>query len=640
MKTKILFLSLLILVSAGGAFAQTNARMLSTPNAQTGTTYTFAAADTTRVVTFNNASPVAVTLPNGATAGFGGGTMLSVVNLGAGQVTITCSSCTITANGVAAATLPLSQGQGADIYGGAGSPAVNYIALPSPTGGGPFSVSNLTVSGTGTFANINGVIYVGGSVPQVGGSADMGAQINAAYALLPATGGTINVIAQASGACYNYSTPIVLATSGKYVLLEGIQPTTGINSGGACLNYTPTTATTALAIDWTPSIGGNFAPAGGLKNIEIINNGCATLGGCASSATGISFGATNGGAEFGNFTNVSVSGFGTGVKCAGTNASVGYGMVWINHTSKFNTTGWAPGAGCGQEEIHFIGGMFAENGTGFADTSASQVSFIGTAFDTNSTAGLTCSAGGMFSFTNPHFENNGGTTTHYINCSNGNVTISGGTASDDVAVGNIDYWFTVSSIDVKGLNLFSAGRTVTGLFVIGTQSNISVTIGSPATLTLATLGAAVTGNGIWQVTTANSVTQPATMGITGIFRSTQTISDRGNVCTNGELALSAGWQSTGSATVTAVKGNGQTCEWTITTGTTTAANPTVTDTLTNVLPNATTVCEMIITGGNRTPAAGDGFDQTTLSATAPVFTFQGTPTAGGKTYQVVRRCGP
>jgi hypothetical protein len=126
----------------------------------------------------------------------------------------------------------------------------------------------------------------------------------------------------------------------------------------------------------------------------------------------------------------------------------------------------------------------------------------------------------------------------------------------------------------------------------------------------------------------------------GYFKATQVIADQGSVCTNGELALSAGWQSTGSATVTGVKGNGQTCEWTITTGTTTAANPTVTDTLTNTLPNATSVCEMIITGGNRTAAAGDSFDQTTLSATAPVFTFQGTPTAGGKTYQVVRRCGP
>lgn len=115
---------------------------------------------------------------------------------------------------------------------------------------------------------------------------------------------------------------------------------------------------------------------------------------------------------------------------------------------------------------------------------------------------------------------------------------------------------------------------------------------------------------------------------------------QGNVCTNGELTLSAGWQSTGSASVTAVQGQGQTCSWTITTGTTTAANPTVTDTLTNVLPSASVVCEMNIHGGSHTAIAGEYFQQTTLSATAPVFTFQGTPTAGGTTYFVTRRCGP
>ncbi len=118
------------------------------------------------------------------------------------------------------------------------------------------------------------------------------------------------------------------------------------------------------------------------------------------------------------------------------------------------------------------------------------------------------------------------------------------------------------------------------------------------------------------------------------------IADQGLACTNGELALSAGWQSTGSATVTAVAGNGQTCSWTITTGTTTAANPTITDTLTNVLPAATTVCWMNIYGGTHTAVAGESLRQTTLSATAPIFTANFTPTAGGTTYFVTRGCGP
>lgn len=126
----------------------------------------------------------------------------------------------------------------------------------------------------------------------------------------------------------------------------------------------------------------------------------------------------------------------------------------------------------------------------------------------------------------------------------------------------------------------------------------------------------------------------------GTLQSTQYISNQGVACTNGELALSAGWQSTGSATVTAAAGTGQTCSWTITTGTTTAANPTVTDTLTNVLPTATIVCELNIHGGTHVGAAGEGFTQTTFSATAPIFTADFTPTAGGTTYLVTRRCGP
>jgi len=121
----------------------------------------------------------------------------------------------------------------------------------------------------------------------------------------------------------------------------------------------------------------------------------------------------------------------------------------------------------------------------------------------------------------------------------------------------------------------------------------------------------------------------------GTVRSSLEIADQGTACTNGELVLSAGWGTT--ATVTTVVGTGQTCEWTLTSsGTGQAANPTITDTLTNALPSANTVCEMRMVGGTGTATL---IDQTTLSATAPVFTFNGTPVAAS-TYKVVRRCGP
>jgi len=109
----------------------------------------------------------------------------------------------------------------------------------------------------------------------------------------------------------------------------------------------------------------------------------------------------------------------------------------------------------------------------------------------------------------------------------------------------------------------------------------------------------------------------------------------GTACTNGELALSAGFGTT--ATVTAVAGINQTCHWTITSnGTGQAANPTITDTLVIALPAATIVCDMRMEGGTGTATL---INQSTLSSTAPVFTFNGTPVAAS-TYIVIRRCGP
>lgn len=168
------------------AMAQNNARMLSTPNAQTGTTYTFVAADATRLTTFNNASAVSVTLPSGANQGFGSGTDFAVKNLGAGTVTITCSACTI--NGQS--TLQLAQNAGADIYGGYGpapAPLVNYIAQNGSGGG---------AGGAGPYVSADGVQYVSGSGNDANTGLDPGhakLTIAAALSALPSHGGTVYV---------------------------------------------------------------------------------------------------------------------------------------------------------------------------------------------------------------------------------------------------------------------------------------------------------------------------------------------------------------------------------------------------------------------------------------------------------------
>lgn len=66
-------------------------------NAQTGTTYTLALADAGYSVTLNNASAIALTVPTNATVAFPIGTQILVMQLGAGQVTVSGASVTFNA---------------------------------------------------------------------------------------------------------------------------------------------------------------------------------------------------------------------------------------------------------------------------------------------------------------------------------------------------------------------------------------------------------------------------------------------------------------------------------------------------------------------------------------------------------------
>jgi len=61
-------------------------------NAQTGTTYTLVLADAHKVVTLSNASPIALTVPTNASVAFEVGDQVSLVQVGAGQVTVAGAS--------------------------------------------------------------------------------------------------------------------------------------------------------------------------------------------------------------------------------------------------------------------------------------------------------------------------------------------------------------------------------------------------------------------------------------------------------------------------------------------------------------------------------------------------------------------
>jgi hypothetical protein len=114
-------------------------------NPQTGTTYAMLTGDAGKLVTFANASAVAVSLSQATTAGFTSGYSFDVQNKGAGTVTITPATSTI--NGSSTLTIP--QNDGCTIT----SDGANYqvSACTALVAGGSSAFSSLT-GGTNTAA--------------------------------------------------------------------------------------------------------------------------------------------------------------------------------------------------------------------------------------------------------------------------------------------------------------------------------------------------------------------------------------------------------------------------------------------------------------------------------------------------------
>jgi hypothetical protein len=128
--------------------------------AVTGTSDTILSTDFSKMVTYSNASSIAVTLPqagSGSPASFLSGYYLSVQNLGAGTVTITPTTSTI--NG--AATLVLLSGQFGSIY----SDGTNYSAFMPVNKVNGLTVTNstgtLTVTNAKTASFSNTLTFAG-----------------------------------------------------------------------------------------------------------------------------------------------------------------------------------------------------------------------------------------------------------------------------------------------------------------------------------------------------------------------------------------------------------------------------------------------------------------------------------------------
>jgi hypothetical protein len=329
-------------------------------NAQTGTTYTLAAADFTKLVTLSNASPVAVTLPLEATVPWPAGTQLRLLNQGAGLVTV-AGAVGVTINGT---PLTLAQYKGAVLtktgtntwtfipFSGGSAAAVVSSTTGSPTitTDGAATVYKYTGDGTivvGTAGLVTLLVVAGGggggtgagSGTRGGGSGGAGGLVPIASFWLSAATHTVKVGAGGAGGTGGF------ATNGSPGVLSGIASVTAIGGGFG-------------------GSGAGVAGGGGGSG----GGGCAGGAGGAASATALAQGNPGGGS---NTADDSPGGGGGGAGGAGVlggaggaglaNSITGSSVTYAAGAAQGTTVGSANtgngGSGCaGGSTSAFAGG--------------------------------------------------------------------------------------------------------------------------------------------------------------------------------------------------------------------------------------------------------------------------------------------
>lgn len=251
---------------------------------------------------------------------------------------------------------PLSSGGGSTIPSGTTTHFTRYTDGPN----GIIGDSAASDDGTNTTIpflinpNHDYVRHVGGAIS----ATEIGAQINAAYALLPVTGGSIIVDPNPTGVPYTQTSTINITTSGKCVRLSGAglaNVTATAWTGGSMLNYTPSSGN-AINVDCVPTGASNPPTSFGMSDIAWVNNQCSTSQGCGGTANGLVIGLTNNGANDATYDRVSFIGFG------------GYGYQNLSGTG-VNSQWWSPffqangtaAVQLGNSTEKFFGGVFAGN---------------------------------------------------------------------------------------------------------------------------------------------------------------------------------------------------------------------------------------------------------------------------------------
>jgi len=212
-------------LSVNSSTGAVTASLSQSTNPQTGTSYTIATTDAANLVTFSNASAVAVALPAATTTGFGAGFSLDTQNIGAGAVTITPTTslingasslvmvsntgCTITSDGTNYQTSACT----ANSPGNSTTPTFSTLTVTSTVSGAGFSTylaSPPAIGGTlaaaGTFKTLgfSGNISTAASLANGVGMGSSGTTLT--YTDSSSAGGTIT-------SAYMYNLPQVTFTA-------------------------------------------------------------------------------------------------------------------------------------------------------------------------------------------------------------------------------------------------------------------------------------------------------------------------------------------------------------------------------------------------------------------------------------------
>lgn len=307
------------------------------------------------------------------------------------------------------------------------------------------------------------------------GSTDLGAQVNAAAAALPANGGKILIQAQPSGQCYVFSVPIVIT---KAIILQGDGPSTCLNFAGAGTAVTFAGGLSSFA----PS--GSYVDGFGLRDLMLVGSGA------SGNQTGLLLGGTADTVGF-YATEVTISNFGLGLQFGRGvwNFKMEHSVFGMNKQSVH----WASSLHFGGENLEFdgvtfVGATFA-NSVEFDDNITTEFSnlnnltLISCNFDSAQLV-INNGAGGIRLYSN-HFENAGvGSGTEPF------VRISAYTAGVDVLMDGPDFYnnqnnpYPPAFVDIEG------GPTVTitqmrSINLDGTTNvPTNVLIGGWATVTL------------------------------------------------------------------------------------------------------------------------------------------------------------